>query len=206
MEDNVSTGGAPESDAGGKGGEAESAENVVKYSTYEKTLQQEKNLRARNAELQKQLDAIEAEKATAKEAALKQQEQYKELYEAKNQELERAQAERDAYHDNLFRMVKLNAVQNKLPRKVKRSEYLDLIDIEKVIIDDDGMPNEESVQLVADQFLKVHGVSLLEASKGNDLPTDSAQRTTTLSVEAWKKLPLKERKARMGEVYSKLKN
>lgn len=188
--------------------DVDKSKDTVNFETYQKSVTQEKNLRERLKlgteeveTLKKRLESFESKEQEAEETRMKDKEQWKDLYQKKEEELNTAKAGEKEWKDSFWNSVKLSAVQNALPSKVKNDKYLNFIDVDKIIVDEEtGSLNVDSIKAVAEDFLKEHG-SLLKGAKGVSLPGDAAMPNESLSMDTWKKLPLKERKQRMGEVF-----
>jgi hypothetical protein len=78
-------------------------------------------------------------------------------------------------------------------------KYLDLIPVDQIQVDAEGNPDMTSVVKVADSFVKEH--PRLVTPLPNDLPgTRPGNSSTTLTYEAWTKLPPKEKRERFKDI------
>jgi hypothetical protein len=182
--------------------------DMVAYETYQKALSQEKAAKDKSrakdetiSELKARLDEFEAQKKAAEEQRLKDNEQWKEIAAKKEDEAQAALQEAQALKNQWQRAEKMSAIGERLPGKMKNSEYWSLVDIDAVQVDDDGSLNQDSLELVVNNFVENHGILLDTGKSKSGLPGDApAAPKGKLSKEQWKKLPLKERQERLHEV------
>jgi vacuolar-type H+-ATPase subunit I/STV1 len=176
--------------------------DVVAYETYQKTLAQEKNLRAKTQELESELNSLKNAQREAEEAKLNEKGEFKKLVELREQEIEKlrekisfVEKDRDGYKGNLDDTYKLQAFYDKLPGKIKRKEYLGFVDLESIIVDPEtGDIDSSSVQNVVSGFIERHG-DLIESSKFGGLPADAPMGSSKKFTQSeWKNLSLKEKK------------
>jgi len=175
--------------------------DTVQYESYRRVLADHKKSKARAEELEAKLALIEKKEKELEEKSLKEQGEYKKLLEIEKKKREIEESKRIQYEKDLLDAHKLNAVKEKLPAKVKRNEYYSFIDTDKILIDKEtGIIDEASLESVANDFITNHS-ALLDKPSVKNLPQDAAKGTATkLTLEDWKKLPLKEKKKRMVDV------
>jgi hypothetical protein len=173
----------------------------VKYDTFQKLLRQKKTADEKTANLEKELNEIRMKEEAARQDDLVKQQKFEQLSTELREKLEKEREEKEHYQKNLLDTHKLQAVLDKLPARPKKSEYLMFINLDKVQIDSENGLVAESVEEVANEFLQNHGELLQRTEKG--LPSDAPQTTSKLTFEKWQTLPIKERKARMKEVFNK---
>lgn len=105
-------------------------------------------------------------------------------------------------HDKRWQAAsKLSAFREALPGPLKSEGYWDLVDTSKIIIDPEGNIEQSSVKKYVDEFTAKYPDTIQKTShpnSPNNYPNGSTQGALTF-VE-WEKLPLKERKARVGEL------
>lgn len=105
-------------------------------------------------------------------------------------------------HDQRWQTAnKLSAFREALPGPLKNEGYWDLVDTSKIEIDPEGHIVQSSVQKYVDEFTAKYPDTVQKTShpnSPNNFPNGNA--TGTLTFAEWEKLPLKERKARAGEV------
>jgi hypothetical protein len=179
----------------------ESKKDAVSYEQYQRLLGQRKADKSKLDEVTARLKAFERAEEERKEAEMVQKEQFKELNAQKDETIEALKKERDDWRSTVIDSQKLNAVTQFLPGKIANSEYYNLIDLKQVGFDTEtGQVDTEAAQLVANKFMETHS-RLVDIPGRKTLPADAASTTTKLTMEQWRKLPMKERKERMGEVY-----
>lgn len=179
----------------------EKLDGYVKLETYKKSVSQEKALRGRLEEAEARLNEYIEKEKTLQEEQLTSQQKFQELAQLREQELAKEREEKEVYRKSLLDAHKLNAVKEKLPGKVKRPEYYNFINTDDIKLDDNGHVIEDTLESVVNSFLEQHS-SLLDVSKGKNPPSQApGSPQPHLSVEEWQKLPLAEKKKRMGEVF-----
>lgn len=177
------------------------AKDTVKYDTYSRVLGKLKKTEAEREEMRSKIQAYEQKERELEEKRLTEQGEYKKLLELERKKRIEEESKRTQYEKDLLDAHKLNALKEKLPGKVKRNEYYNFVDLDKIVIDPStGHIDETSLQEVADHFVNEHG-SLIERKGSVGLPQNAARDgMQTLSYEQWLTLPLKEQKARRKEV------
>ena len=183
--------------------EQQNHKDFVKYETYKKTLNQEKNLRAKLEQTSQQLEEFKRIEQEREEKALQEQGEYQKLLEIERKKREEMEQKATQYEQSIMQAHKLNAFKEKLPGRIANPAYYDFVDLEKIVINPDtGEIAEESVQSAVDEFLGSHQRLIVTKNGGlpNQAPTDGS--AGKLSLDQWKKFPLKERKERMSEVFN----
>lgn len=177
----------------------EQTDDSVQYDTFQRVLRQKKSADEKIAKYEKQLNEIKMREEAEKAEKLKQQQKFEEYSKQLEEKLESERKEKEDYRKSLLDTHKLQAVLDKLPAKPKRSEYLNFINLEQVEIDPETGIVSESVEQVANDFISNYGELLDRQGKG--LPNDAPRTTSKLTYEQWLKLPTKEKKLRMKEVF-----
>lgn len=179
--------------------DSNTAEQTVKYESFEKLLNQHKGSKAENAALKEEVAAIKAAEQERKERELAEQGEWKKIVELKEAEAEKLRREVEAERTKtrsatevLDNAQKLQAVCDKLPGRVKNNRYLSYIDIEQVALNPEtGEIDEASVQTVANSFMEEYGKDLVDTSHIGRLPADHASKTKALHT-TYRDLPLKD--------------
>lgn len=141
----------------------EEQNEVVKYSTHKKLLNQLKN---KGEELEELRDF----KRRFEEQEAKKKGDYEALIKSRDAELAEWKTRATEYERNLVEGQKLSAFINKLPGKIRREEYLSFVDLEDIALDPStNRVDESSVDMAVNRFLEKHG-DLLEAKNKNSLP------------------------------------
>ena len=176
-------------------------EERVSFTTYKKTLTQLKNMQEKYREKESLLDEFQRKEKEIEQKRLEEQGEYKKLLDMERQKLTKYEQERDQYKNKLITAHKLNAFTEKLPSKISRPEYYKHIDVDSIIIDPEtGMVDESSVDNAVNLFIKEHH-QLLD-TKRVSMPSDSPNGSSKLTYEEWSKLPAKEKRKRLNEVYN----
>jgi predicted RNase H-like nuclease (RuvC/YqgF family) len=173
-------------------------EKSVSYETHRRLLEQRKKDQAEKEALQQKLSELRQEGnwkslVEAREARLKALEEESRQYASKANQLEKT----------LEDAVKLNAFQSKLGGKLKKSEYLGFVDTSRIPIDPETKTvDEKSLEQYAHEFSNKFK-ELISFDRSGTMPHGAPGQTKQLSVDEWKKLPLKEKKARLSDVINK---
>lgn len=188
-----------DSDGGAEDTSASGEKDSVSFKSYSKVLSEVKKQKAANAEMQKQLNEIKAQKEADENVKLAEQNKYKELYEKSEKEKTESQKQFSDLSGKLNDTRKLQAFQEVLPGKLKSREYMVHVKKDAIKFDADGKVDMESVQTEVSRFVKEHG-SLLESSEDLDPVNPQNKRKSSLTYDSWRNLPPKERKARRQEI------
>jgi len=176
----------------------------VPYETYRKFLSQRKN----DVEKMKELTSkIESYERKLKEANSGKDVDYKQLLETRTRELEdlgKQLQSKEALikekEEREIRYKKLSAFTDQLPAKLKKKEYYQFVDTDRMLIDPDtGDIDSKSLKVYAQQFADEFK-DLLDFKSTGNLPNATRGGKPTLSYEEWLTLPSKEMKARSREV------
>ena len=186
-------------------GQEQQKEEYVSRKAYEevtrdmhKFKQKQKEEAAARAELEARLKAQE-------EAELREKEQWKELFEKKEQELTQFKDELSQKDRAITMQAKRNALRSELGNI--KDEYLNLARLDDLELDEYGAVTNESLHGVANRFREDHPalVSSTPAPKiTNQAPdTNSAVNSNGNDVS---KLSLEQKKAKLREVLLKNEN
>ena len=135
---------------------------TVTYETYSKLLGQRKADQEETRKLKEQLGIIEQSKDAESEAKLVEDKKWSEAFDLKNKQLEERNKRISELETNVTSLntefdtaTRLQAVADKLPGKLKKSEYYNFIDTSKIIVDPEtNALDETSVAEVANNFIK----------------------------------------------------
>lgn len=196
-EENKVPGGQPESEAGGK---TKEEKHVVAYESFVKVLDEKKSLQAK-------LQEYERLRKEDEERKLNEKGEYKKILELREKELEETRLklekvsnEKIETEGDLRDTWKLQAFYQELPGKVKKSEYLSFIDLESIVLDPETRQiDKASVKNAVSNFMENYS-DLVDTKTFKGLPGNSAQSPSKLTIDEWQKLPIKERRSRMGDV------
>jgi len=144
------------------------SQDTVKYETYQRVLSEAKNAKER-------LKILEAEKQETYEKSLKEQNEYKLLWEQSEKTKKEIGIEHAELKGLINKSIKVAAFQKFIGGKVKNDRYLDFANIEGIIIDPEtGKVVEESAKLVAAEYMRDHSalIDLRTAKMPNESATE----------------------------------
>lgn len=174
---------------------------TVAYETHQKLLAEKKARDVRLKEVEEKLSAFEKAQLEAEEAKLRDQGEFKSLLDKEKALRMQKEDELNSLKTGLQNSIKRQALEEKLGGKLKKSEYAAFIPFESIVMDTETMKVDEgSLNEVSETFAKSYKELFDFGGKGSTPPGTAPKSSTPLSYEAWRKLPLKEQKARMHEV------
>jgi DNA repair exonuclease SbcCD ATPase subunit len=154
-------------------------------------------------------EEVESQKAIEEEERLRKEGQFQTLLEQREKRLKELEEsltkkenevkDRDTAITN-FR--KASAFEMELGGKLRRQDYWKHVDFDSIAINPEtGEIDKSSLSTVAQTFTKEYK-ELIDFGVNGNIPNGSAtgSGSTSLTLEQWKKLPLKERKKRMKDV------
>lgn len=158
----------------------EGKNDVVAYESYQKVLNEKKNVQAKMSEIEKQYNEMLAAQKAQEEAKLNEQGEYQKLVELKDQKIKELESkmneafqEKSMVKKDLEDTWKLQAFYQKLNGNVKRNEYLSFVDLDSIVIDPETRQvDETSVENVVSKFMENHG-DLVQVRKPASLPSDA---------------------------------
>lgn len=174
-------------------------EKDVPYSTYKKAVSEKRNRDAELKQVREELARYQQEKKALEDQALKEKDDYKKLFEARELELKAEREKKIELESYINSTKKLNSFMKSLGAPIKE-QYLGLVDLDRIALDESGRPDELTTKQLVDDFKKTYP-ELFFSSAGR-IPNDSANgnHKVGLSYEQWLKLPPSEQKKRMKEV------
>ena len=92
------------------------------------------------------------------------------MWEAEKNSHVETQTRYSGLREVLNRGQKLNAFDKVLGSKLKHDSFYSHVELDKIIIDESGNIEADSVKLVADEFRKLYGDDLLETKQVGKLP------------------------------------
>lgn len=178
--------------------ELDPKKNTVAYETHQKLLGEKKKRDEELRQAREALSKFESEKKALEEQSLKEKEDYKRLFEARDNEAKQEREKRLAIESQINDSKKMRSfLQAAGPVE---EEFWDLIDLDKIALDPTtGKPDDNIVKGYADEFKKKYW-KIFDTSTGR-MPNDGPARGQSgLSYEQWLKLPLGEQKKRIKDV------
>lgn len=183
--------------------------DMVSYETYQRTLDQLKKTESSNRNLSDRLSELEKKEHALEEQKLIQAGEYKKLVELREQQIEDLRSkigeitnERDTDRKTLQDTYKAQSFYQKLPGKIKRSEYLSFVDLDSIAVNPEtGLPDEKSVETAVEGFMTNYA-DLVDTSHIKSLPGKPANPDnyrSSLSADSFKGMSLKEKKQNLPE-------
>lgn len=190
--------------AGGDGnasGDADPTKSpTVTRDAYERLLGEKKGVAAKLQAQETELQAFRDAKKKREEDEAKARNEHEAVIAARDKELAEERAKRLTLESERQEQRKYAAFVRGLGTQID-SKFMPLIDLDKIKVDDAGQPDAASVtQYVAD-FRKQYPETV-KASGGGAPPATPPQGSggNALTYAQWLKLPLKEQRARIGDV------
>lgn len=156
--------------------ENQTEENVVKYETHKRLLDQMKKTQATNAEIQEELERYRQAEREREQKQLEEQGKFQEALQLKSKELEAERQARLEMEADIMRAHKKNAFLSKLGANVKKDEYLNFVNFDEIPLDESGRVDEKAVEEKVNWFKQEHN-SLLAEKQAKDAPRDNAQHS-----------------------------
>jgi hypothetical protein len=187
----------------GDGGGGDNDNKQVSYESHRRLLNEMKKEREERRKLQAELAERAQREKEAEEKRLAEQNEWKKIAENREKELKEKEDKLKGLETERQDARKLDAFLTALKGKVD-PKYWPMIDLESIAIDpESGRVDEMTVARTVEDFRKDHGRLIDTPGNGDGMPPNAPESggNQKLTDEAWKKLPLKERKARMSEYY-----
>lgn len=137
------------------GATEEEKEAFVSKKAYEEVSKDMHKHKSKAKELEAAVNELRSQIKAQEEAKLQETQQYKELFERREAELEEARKQAAEVKEQYLNTAKRNALKNELGGKIK-DEYLSFADLGSIAVSDDGSIDPESIRMVANEFRKQH--------------------------------------------------
>jgi len=184
------------------GGEEKKQDEPVSYEAYKRLVAQRKADQEKFKALSEKVSLYEQKEKDLEEKKLMEQGEYKKMLQEREKEIRQLRDEREKYKNSLVKTAKLQAFQEALGGKLADPTYYSFVDTERIAIDpESGTVDTDSLKSYVNEFVSKHQ-RLIEFSSAK-LPNSAPSGSKALSYEEWLKLPLKEKKARLGDVVDK---
>lgn len=161
-------------------------EGFVAKSAYVEVTQDMHKYKKETRALQAELTKLKAEREEAERQVSESQHKWKELYEKEKISREISSKELTAKEQKLFDMVKLNAVKAQIG-ELSKEEFTKFIPLEKVQLDETGLPDLSSVKEVAEWFKKEYPM-VLKRNTSATIPPTAAMRQPTPEAKSVKNM------------------
>ena len=174
----------------------------VKHETYSRTLGEAKKAKDELRDAQSKLAEYEKRDKKKEEDELKKKGELQKIIDNKEEEIAKLNDKISGYEMTFNNGKKLSAFFDALGGARVSDKYLGLVDTDRIVMNPEtGEIDKTSAAKYAEEFKKEHPKLLETPGKGPGLPSDAPQGDDGLTVEAWKKLPLKERREKMAAVH-----
>lgn len=161
--------------------QTQESNNYVPKKAYEEVSSDMHKYKSKTREAQARINELEARIKAAEESKLRENEEWKTLYEREKAEREVAEDKRNQEKELYLKSVKLSALKSELGGRV-RDEYLQFADINSIELREDGSLSSESVQLVANQFRQNHP-SLIDKGPSANITSPAPSSSGVLTEE-----------------------
>jgi len=146
----------------------ETKAEVVSRKAYEEVTRDMHKNKQKAKELEMALNETQAQLKAQEEAKMHEQQQYKELFEKRDAELEQARQAAQQERSKFTRSVKMAALKQELGGSIK-DQYLSFANLDAIAVNDDGTIDSEALRNVANDFRTEHGQLI---------PTDTSANVT----------------------------
>jgi hypothetical protein len=175
-------------------------EKFVPKSAYEDVSRDMHKHKQRAKDAEARANQLEAELKAREEAKLQEQNNYKQLFENKNSELEQERQKAKQAHERFMKTTKLAALKEELGVNIK-GEYLQFAALDKIVLTDDGQIEKESLREVANSFRKEHG-QLIPSNSNTNITGHAPASGDVNEVKDLSKMSTEEK----IRLYSQIKN
>lgn len=187
------------------------SEDKVSYETHRKLLSEKKKLDDKIEALAKELENQKLSRDAEEEKKLEEAKNLKGLLELKQRRekelqdsLEKTRQENTHLKKTFEESLKMDAILSNTTAPIKK-KFWQLIETDKIVLDENGKPDLNSVKEVVKAFEEQYPEAL-DLGRSTQTPATSAGKPGkgTITVEEWARLPLKEKKERLSDVMSSL--
>lgn len=161
--------------------------------------EEKKALAAKLADAQAQLEKLNAEARAKQEETLKQQGEYKRLWEEEQKSKTELMEKLKGKEAKELALRKIDVVMQELGVPLAKAEYWNFMDLSKIPVDESTQDIDRNVaKQVASDFMR--DFPELLSKKPGKMPNEAPSSTKTLTHEEWMKLPLAEKRLRLKDV------
>lgn len=160
---------------------------------------EKKALAEKLAEATAKLERLDAETKLRQEETLKQQGEYKKLWEEEQKaKLDLADKLKKKEEKELT-LRKIDVVMQELGAPLAKADYWNFMDLSKIPVDEATQDIDRNIaKQVASDFMR--DFPELVSKKNGRMPNDAPSSTKALSHEEWMRLPLAEKRTRLKDV------
>lgn len=169
---------------------------TVSYDTHKRTLAQRAKLKEERDALNAELEKFRQAEREREEAKLKEQGEYKKLLEAKEERIRQLEGNTREYEQRFVNAHKLNAFKEALGAGLRKPEYYDFVELEKIVIDPDtGLVDHDSLAPVVDDFRTKYDELVDRGARSKELPNQAPPTEVDMKEE----LSLKDQLKLLGK-------
>lgn len=184
-------------------GDPADPKQTVAYETHAKLLSEKKKLAEKHTALEAELEELRSKERDRENQELEKNKNYEQLLKNREEELKKSQERLSHYETERLQARKLDAFFKTLGGTLE-DKFWSLVDLDKIALDPTTKQVDEmSVAKYVEDYRKTFPETIRKAG-GPSMPSDAPKGSGgVLTVEEWKALPLKEKRARMHEVVQK---
>jgi predicted nuclease with TOPRIM domain len=161
--------------------------------------EEKKALATKLAEAQAQLEKLNNEAKAKQEETLKQQGEYKRLWEEEQKSKAELSEKLKKKEEKELALRKIDVVMQELGVPLAKAEYWNFMDLGKIPVDEATQDIDRNIaKQVASDFMR--DFPELLSKKPGKMPSDAATGSKVLTHEEWIKLPLAEKRLRLKDV------
>jgi uncharacterized protein YaiL (DUF2058 family) len=176
------------------------AEAFVSRKAYEEVTADMHKFKQRSKAEQARVNELETQVKAIEENRMKEQQQWKELYEKERQAREEFEKQRKSERDTFLRQNKIAALKSELGANI-RNEYLGLCNLDEIEVTDDGAISPDSLRAVANKFRQEHP-ALIPSTSATQItnPAPSAGAVKPQSPKTLKDMSYDEKVAYLSQL------
>jgi len=161
--------------------------------------EEKKALALKLADANSKLEKLELEAKSKQEESLKQQGEYKKLWEDGQKTALELTEKLKKKEEKELALRKIDVVMQELGVPLAKAEYWNFMDLSKIPVDESTQDIDRNIaKQVASDFMR--DFPELLSKKQGKMPNDAPNSAKALSVEEWKRLPLTEKRLRLKDV------
>lgn len=191
---------APPTDSSGTG----DPKQTVAYETHQKLLGEKKKLGEKLTTIEQELESLRAKERERENAELEKSKNYEQLLRNREEELKKATEKLTTIEVERLEARKLDAFLRTLGTGTLDERYWGLIPIDQIAVDPTTRAVDEMTVAKAVELYRKSYPETIKRANVPGVPSNAPQGAPgKLTLEEWRGLPLKEKKARMAEVQLK---
>lgn len=165
-----------------------------------KLLAQRKSDMVKLREYEKKLSLFEEQDRIKREEEQRSRGEFDKILKSREEEIELYKKREKQIHEELRVEHSKQAFLSLLPGKLANPDYLNLIPVNQIKYNADGDIDMKNLESLVENWKKSHFRLIDMPGSSAQLPNHSAERKKGLTHAEWLKLPIKEKKIRIGEV------